>query len=283
MDDRARGAAVAEECREGEIARRLGISRKRWRGGCSGWIPSTRTRARPTNWSVIRSFYEAGHMPRSACEVRLRQRPGPRQSQRRDPSRPAIPSVHPERRRAVRSFSTAVWRCRDRSELGLTKPTVASTPEGSEFRRDERSRDATTGTRSSGLTTSGLPVRECARRFGFISLAWHQAIQRGDVVAAPSGRCRSKTLLVVGRRTSRHHLKLRLLAEGLKENRCEQCGITEWQGKPLNMQLHHLNGRRNRQPTRNIVFLCANCHSQTDTYGGRNGHRRPRRSAAKAA
>ncbi len=24
-------------------------------------------------------------------------------------------------------------------------------------------------------------------------------------------------------------------------------------------------------------FLCANCHSQTDTYGGRNGNRKPER------
>jgi hypothetical protein len=76
---------------------------------------------------------------------------------------------------------------------------------------------------------------------------------------------------------------IRLLAEGLKENRCEQCGISDWQGKPLNMQLHHLNGNGTENRLENVVFLCGNCHSQTDTYGGRNGHRRPRRSTAKTA
>jgi 5-methylcytosine-specific restriction endonuclease McrA len=81
-------------------------------------------------------------------------------------------------------------------------------------------------------------------------------------------------LLVVGRKTSRGHLKMRLIKAGLKQNRCEQCGITEWQGRPLNMQLHHRNGDRTDNRLENIVFLCGNCHSQTDTYGGRNGHRR---------
>ncbi len=40
------------------------------------------------------------------------------------------------------------------------------------------------------------------------------------------------------------------------------------------MQLHHINGDGGDNRLQNIVFLCANCHSQTDTYGGRNGHRR---------
>lgn len=71
--------------------------------------------------------------------------------------------------------------------------------------------------------------------------------------------------------------KARLIREGLKENRCEICNITEWLGKPLNMQLHHKNGDGLDNRIGNLEFLCANCHSQTDTYGGRNGHRKPGR------
>jgi 5-methylcytosine-specific restriction endonuclease McrA len=82
-------------------------------------------------------------------------------------------------------------------------------------------------------------------------------------------------LLVAGRRTSRAHITRRLLKEGLKENRCEKCGITEWMGRPLSMQLHHKNGDGRDNRIENIEFLCGNCHSQTDTYGGRNGHRKP--------
>jgi 5-methylcytosine-specific restriction endonuclease McrA len=81
-------------------------------------------------------------------------------------------------------------------------------------------------------------------------------------------------LLVIGRKTNRSHLKVRLLAAGLKENRCEQCGITEWRGMPLTMHLHHKDGDGTNNQLENLELICANCHSQTDTYGGRNGHRR---------
>jgi 5-methylcytosine-specific restriction endonuclease McrA len=84
-------------------------------------------------------------------------------------------------------------------------------------------------------------------------------------------------LLVKGRRTNRSHLKRRLLDAGIKENKCERCGISAWLGEPLNAQLHHENGDGSDNRIENIEFLCANCHSQTDTYGGRNGHRRPDR------
>jgi 5-methylcytosine-specific restriction endonuclease McrA len=57
---------------------------------------------------------------------------------------------------------------------------------------------------------------------------------------------------------------------------CELCGTSEWQGKPLNMQPHHINGDGLDNRLENLELLCANCHSQTDTYGGRNGHRRRR-------
>jgi Zn finger protein HypA/HybF involved in hydrogenase expression len=77
-----------------------------------------------------------------------------------------------------------------------------------------------------------------------------------------------------GRRAGRDHLKARLIKAGLKENRCEQCGISSWRGKPLSVQLHHKNGDGTDNRTENLEFLCPNCHSQTDTYGGRNGHRR---------
>jgi hypothetical protein len=122
----------------------------------------------------------------------------------------------------------------------------------------------------------GLSRCQCMRRFGFSAPAWTEAVKRGEIVPRPTAMP-IEELLVVGRRTSRHHLKNRLLKEGLKEHRCETCGITRWMGKPINMQLHHKNGDGLDNRLDNIQFLCGNCHSQTDTYGGRNGHRRPDR------
>lgn len=43
------------------------------------------------------------------------------------------------------------------------------------------------------------------------------------------------------------------------------------------MQLHHKNGDGSDNRLENIQFPCGTCHSQTDTYGGKNGHRKPDR------
>lgn len=66
---------------------------------------------------------------------------------------------------------------------------------------------------------------------------------------------------------SRHKLKERLVQEGLKEYKCECCGISEWLNKPISLQLHHLNGINNDNRLSNLQLLCPNCHTQTDNYG----------------
>lgn len=63
-------------------------------------------------------------------------------------------------------------------------------------------------------------------------------------------------------------LKEKLIAEGLKENRCEICGISEWQGKPITCQLHHKDGNNQNNCLENLQILCPNCHSQTENYCG---------------
>ena len=66
-------------------------------------------------------------------------------------------------------------------------------------------------------------------------------------------------------------LKIRLVKENKLEYKCNECGNTgEWQGKPLTLQLDHINGINNDHRLENLRFLCPNCHSLTDTYAGRN-------------
>lgn len=65
-------------------------------------------------------------------------------------------------------------------------------------------------------------------------------------------------------------LKQRLVKEGLLEYRCAICGIDKWLDKPLSLQLDHINGKNNDHRLSNLRFLCPNCHSQTDTYAGKN-------------
>lgn len=63
-----------------------------------------------------------------------------------------------------------------------------------------------------------------------------------------------------------------LLKSGLKERKCEnpECGITEWYGQPIKIVAHHINGDSTDNRLENIMFLCPNCHSYTDNFGGKN-------------
>lgn len=66
---------------------------------------------------------------------------------------------------------------------------------------------------------------------------------------------------------NRTKLKQRLIQEGLKEAKCECCGITDWNGKELSFHLHHVNGINTDNRLSNLQILCPNCHSQTDNFG----------------
>ena len=65
-------------------------------------------------------------------------------------------------------------------------------------------------------------------------------------------------------------LKDRLVREGLLKYKCNKCGISEWQNEPISLQLDHINGINNDNRIENLRLLCPNCHSQTETYAGKN-------------
>ena len=67
-----------------------------------------------------------------------------------------------------------------------------------------------------------------------------------------------------------YKLKNRLLREGYMINRCEVCGIEDWYGNQLNMELDHIDGDRTNHKRENLRIICPNCHAQTDTYRAKN-------------
>lgn len=121
---------------------------------------------------------------------------------------------------------------------------------------------------------AGHSMTECIRHFGFSRNAWWDAIRRGAIEPRPRLEP-IEDLLATGRRRNRHHVKTRLMLAGLKEPQCEACGLTEWNGRPVALELHHINGDGLDNRLENLAILCPNCHSQTDTWGGKAKGRRP--------
>lgn len=51
---------------------------------------------------------------------------------------------------------------------------------------------------------------------------------------------------------------------------CEICGIGEYNNKPITLQVDHIDGDPGNHAPANVRLLCPNCHSQTDSFGGKN-------------
>jgi 5-methylcytosine-specific restriction endonuclease McrA len=119
----------------------------------------------------------------------------------------------------------------------------------------------------------GASLTQCKAKFGFSNVAWTRAAKRSEI----RPRSTKKSIAdVLASRSSRWVKKAKLVREGQLLNECSTCGISKWHGKPLAIQIDHINGARDDWRIENLRMLCPNCHSQTPTYSGRNIRRRRR-------
>ncbi|WP_369181740.1 HNH endonuclease signature motif containing protein [Streptomyces mutabilis] len=71
------------------------------------------------------------------------------------------------------------------------------------------------------------------------------------------------------RRIPSDRLKWAMKTTGTPEQ-CALCGTgTVWRGRPLSLEVDHIDGDWRDNRIENLRFLCPNCHSTTDNYRGR--------------
>lgn len=52
--------------------------------------------------------------------------------------------------------------------------------------------------------------------------------------------------------------------------KCYECGLTEWRGHPIPLEVDHIDGNAGNNDYNNLRLVCPNCHGITPTWKGRN-------------
>ncbi|MFG2993176.1 HNH endonuclease [Streptomyces sp. NPDC048257] len=102
-----------------------------------------------------------------------------------------------------------------------------------------------------------------------------QAHQRGKPGTVPMKPASEILIKHDGKRRTRTHLLRRALRQVGVPELCDMCGTSpEWCGRPMTLEIDHVNGDWSDDRRENLRLLCPNCHAITHTWcrGGLRSH-----------
>lgn len=125
--------------------------------------------------------------------------------------------------------------------------------------------------RSLGMSITGSGHKAAKERIRELELDTTHFGGRRRILGTAGYRKPLSYFMVNGKRNNSASFKKRLLEEGILTNQCEECGqLPWWNGKPLVLQLDHIDGDVYNNLRENLRILCPHCHTQTRTFAGRN-------------
>ena len=133
--------------------------------------------------------------------------------------------------------------------------------------------------KSLGLKLSGGNYRNISARIDlyqistdhFTGAAWRNSLTEEE--QHTRHRLRVEQLVAEGLfcENSTRHVRVKQLILLGWVYECSICHIDSWQGKPITIQIDHINGKHTDNRLNNLRFLCPNCHQQTETWGNKSG------------